>query len=303
MLRHPIKIVSMLVISCCVLTHRAQAQELVQPTGEVEKVKSGFQFTEGPAAADDGSLYFTDIPENSIHQLSADGEIKLFTNQSGHSNGLLVTSDGRLIACQMDGQVVEFNRETGLVARTLASEYQSKRFNAPNDLVIDSAGGIYFTDPLYRAPDPLPQGLQAVYYINPDGEVARVTEGIKAPNGIGLSPDQKRLYVIPSMQAKMLVYEVKELGQLGSVETFCHLRQPSGESETGGDGMAVDRQGNVYITTHLGIQIFASNGVAVGLIEVPEQPANVTFGGKDRKTLYITARTSLYRVAMPIAGL
>ncbi len=109
----------------------------------------------------------------------------------------------------MDGQVVEFNRETGLVARTLASEYQAKRFNAPNDLVIDSEGGIYFTDPLYRAPDPLPQGIQAVYYIKPDGEVSRVTEGIKAPNGIGLSPDQKRLYVIPSMQAKMLVYEVK----------------------------------------------------------------------------------------------
>ncbi len=147
-----------------------QAQELIQPVGKIEKVKGGFQFTEGPAAADDGSLYFTDIPENSIHQLTQDGEIKLFTNQSGHSNGLLVARDGRLLACQMDGQVVEFNRQTGSVARTIASEYQAKRFNAPNDLVMDSEGGIYFTDPLYRAPDPLPQGIQAVYYVKPDGE-------------------------------------------------------------------------------------------------------------------------------------
>ncbi len=130
-----------------------------------------------------------------------------------------------------------------------------------------------------------------------------MTEGIKAPNGIGLSPDQKQLYVIPSMQAKMLKFEVKSPGQLGEMETFCMLRQPTGETETGGDGMAVDIQGNLYITTHLGIQIFASNGVAIGLIEVPEQPANVTFGGKDRKTMYITARTSLYRIEIPIAGL
>ncbi len=191
---------------------RGYGQDLVEPVGAVEKVQGGFQFTEGPAATKDGGLYFSDIPDDAIHFVSPEGKITLFTKPAGHSNGLLITSDDRLLGCQMDGQVVEFDRQTGKVAKTLASQFEGKRFNAPNDLVIDSQGGIYFTDPLYRAPEPLPQGIQAVYYISSNGEVSRVTDAIKAPNGIGLSPDQKRLYVIPSMQSKMLVYEVTAPG-------------------------------------------------------------------------------------------
>ncbi len=142
-----------------------------------------------------------------------------------------------------------------------------------------------------------------MYYIDPSGEVSRVTEDLPAPNGIGLSPDGKRLYVIPSRQAEMLVYDVDGPGQLSNGRTLCRLKQPAGKDDTGGDGMAVDVEGNLYITTNLGVEIFSPQGEHRGLIEFPEQPANVTLGGPDGKTMYATARTGLYRVAMPIAGL
>jgi gluconolactonase len=156
---------------------------------------------------------------------------------------------------------------------------------------------------LFRAPEPLPQGVQAVYYITSAGQVTRVTNHIPAPNGIGLSPDGKRLYVIPSQQAEMLVYDVDAPGELSNGRTLCRLTQPPGKDDTGGDGMAVDVQGNLYITTNLGVEIFSADGKQLGLVEFPEQPANVTFGGPKRTTMYVTARTGLYRVEMPIAGL
>lgn len=279
------------------------AQEMIEPTGPVELVKDGFQFTEGPASDAQGTLYFSDIPANSIHRLSPEGEITLFTDESNHTNGLIFTADGRLLGCQMDGAVVEYDLKTGKVAKVLADSYDGKRFNAPNDLIIDQAGGIYFTDPLFRAPDPLPQRIQTVYYIGKDSAVTRVTEGIAAPNGIALSPDGKQLYVIPSLQSQMLVFDVLAPGKLGEPAIFCTVRQPAGQTSTGGDGMAVDAEGNLYITTHIGVQIFSPAGAAIGLIETPQQPANVAFGGAGRKTLYVTARTGLYKAAMPIAGL
>ncbi len=214
----------------------------------------------------------------------------------------MIAADGRMLVCQMDGQVVSRDVDSGK-STALASQYGGKRFNAPNDLVIDPSGGIYFTDPLFLAPQPLPQGVQAVYYISAAGEVSRVTGNIAAPNGIGLSPDAKRLYVIPSQQAEMLVYDVEGPGSISGGRTFCRLTQPEGKQDTGGDGMTVDVQGNVYITTNLGVEIFSSDGQQRGLVTFPQQPANVTFAGEDRKTMYVTARTALYRVTMPIAGL
>ena len=214
----------------------------------------------------------------------------------------MIASDGRMLVCQMEGQVVAYDRTSGR-STVLADEYQGKRFNAPNDLVIDKVGGIYFTDPLFRAPDPLPQSVQAVYYIANDKSVTRVTDDIAAPNGIALSPDGKQLYVIPSHQDEMLVYDVDGPGELSGGKTFCKVKQPEGKTETGGDGMVVDVEGNLYITTHLGVQIYSPQGKRMGLVKFPEQPANVTFAGPDRKTMYVTARTGLYRVTMPIAGL
>ncbi len=282
------------------LTEPTFAQQEILPAGKVEMV--GFAFTEGPAWDPRGALYFSDIPRTTIHRLDRDQRLTAFTTDSKHTNGIMIAADGRMLACQMDGQVVSYDVDTGK-STVLASEFEGKRFNAPNDLVIDKAGGIYFTDPLFRAPTPLPQGVQAVYYISSSGSVSRVTGDIAAPNGIGLSPDGKSLYVIPSRQAEMLVYNVDAPGKLSGGRTLCRLKQPAGKDNTGGDGMTVDVEGNLYITTNLGVEIFSAEGKHRGLVTFPQQPANVTFGDDDRKTMYVTARTGLYRVAMPIAGL
>lgn len=273
----------------------------ITASGEVSKIQGEFAFTEGPAAAEDGTLYFTDIPNNTIHVLAVGGQVEVFVKPSGHANGLLIAPDGRLLACQMDGQVVAYDRKSKQLT-VLAKQYDGERFNAPNDLVLDADGGLYFTDPLFRAPQPLPQGQQSVYYVAPDGQVTRVSGDLPAPNGIGMSLDGKRLYVIPSQSAKMLVFDVESPGKLSDPQVFCHLRQPADQTNSGGDGMAMDVQGNLYITTNLGIQIFSPAGKPIGLIEIPEHPANVTFGGPQRKTMYVTARHGLYAVPMPIAG-
>ena len=289
-------------LACPTQDTSAQDTE-IKPLGPVEKVAGDFAFTEGPAwDPEHGCLYFTDIPNATIHKLDSSGKLTKFTEDSKHNNGLLVTADGRLLGCQMDGQIVQYDKTTS-AAKVLASQYNSKRFNAPNDLVIDKEGGIYFTDPLFRAPMPLPQEIQAVYYVSQSGEVSRVTEGINAPNGIGLSPDATRLYVCPSKQSEMLVYDVSGPGKLSGPKTFCKVKQPKGKTDTGADGIVLDEKGNVYITTHLGVEIFSPAGKSIGLVEFPEQPANVTLGGPDGKTMYVTARTSLYKVAMPIAVL
>lgn len=280
-----------------------RAAEPIEPIGEVQVVGEGYAFTEGPAwHAETGTLLFSDIPNATIHRVGLDGKITVFTDDSKFNNGILIDAHGRVLGCQMAGQVVQYDLASAKATK-LASEYAGARFNAPNDLVVDQAGGIYFTDPLFRAPQPLPQGGQFVYYIAVDGTVSRVTEDLAAPNGIGLSPDGKQLYVCPSKQSKMLVYQVLGAGKLSSAKKFCDLKQPAGKSETGADGIVLDIQGNVYITTHLGVQIYSPAGEFLGVVSFPQQPANVCFGGEDWQTMYVTARTGVYSVRMPIAGL
>ena len=129
----------------------------ILPVGKVEEVKAGFTFTEGPAWSQDGSLFFTDIPNAKIHQLFEHrNTVGTFTSESGHANGVLVDASGRMLVCQMDGRVVQYDTKTAQY-RILADKYEGKRFNAPNDLIVDKSGGIYFTDPLFRAPQPLPK--------------------------------------------------------------------------------------------------------------------------------------------------
>ncbi len=273
----------------------------IGPVGEVKKLHTNLQFTEGPAADRQGNLYFSDIPANKIYKLDAAGALSTFLEPSNHTNGLMVNGAGKIVACEMDGRIVEIDPATKAV-KALASEFGGKRFNAPNDLVIDRQGGVYFTDPHFRAPTPLPQDKISVYYRNVDGKVARLVDDLKAPNGVILSPDEKQLYVIPTLQKEMMVYTVESPGKLGPGSVFCTLQQPTGKDNTGGDGLTIDSRGNLYITSGLGLQVYSPAGELLGILSFPEQPANCTFGGTGNKTLFVTARTSLYSVEMEVAG-
>lgn len=291
-------------LTLLLLTAPIAAQEKIPgvgPTGQPVKLHTGFAFTEGPAADREGNIYFSDIPNKKIHIVNPKGEISLFTDMSSSSNGLMFNKKGELLACEMEGQVVSWDVKSK--KRTVvAGKFEGNRFNAPNDLVIDKDGGVYFTDPVFKAPKPLPQGKLAVYYVTPSGTVSRLIDDLPNPNGVILSPDEKTLYVIPSGQSDMMAYPIESPGKIGKGRVFCTLKQPEGKTGTGGDGLTIDTKGNLYITSALGLQVFDSAGKMLGIIAVPEQPANVTFGGPDNKTLYITARTSLYTIPTQATG-
>ena len=281
--------------SCC-------AQDLpgIGPVGDAKRLFTGFAFTEGPAADGEGNLYFTDIPNATIHKVDRAGKLFAFTKESRHSNGLMVVG-GRLLACEMDGQLVAHDLKTG-ERSVLIDKHNGQRFNACNDLVIDKTGGIYFTDPRFRAPEPWPQVKEAVYYLSADGKVKRLIDDRIAPNGVILSPDEKTLYVIPSMEETMWAYAVEAPGKIGKGRVLCRTTLAEGKSNSGGDGLAVDTNGNLYITTGLGLQVFSPEGKQLGIIPVPEHPANVTFGGPGNHTLFVTARKSLYAIETKATG-
>lgn len=274
----------------------------IGPAGKIVKLHTGFGFTEGPAVDREGNVFFSDIPNQRIHKIDTQGQLTVLRENSNKANGLMVNAKGEIIACEMNGRVVAISPD-GKEVRVLASEYQGQRLNAPNDLVIDRQGGVYFTDPSFSAPQPLPQGKTSVYYIEPtNNTVVRVVENLPNPNGVILSPDEKMLYVIPTGQADMMVYPVISAGKLGEGRVFCTLQQPQGKQNTGGDGVTVDVKGNLYIASQLGLQVVNPEGKILGIIKLPEQPANVCFGGPDMKTLYVTARTSVYTIPMNVTG-
>jgi gluconolactonase len=275
----------------------------IGPAGKIVKLHTGFKFTEGPAVDHAGNVYFSDIPNQRIHKVDTKGNLSLFREKTNRANGLMVNAKGEIVACEMEGRVVVLSPD-GKERRVLAEKYNGKRFNAPNDLVIDRDGGVYFTDPDFGAPSPPPQDKTAVYYIAPAGQVTRLIDDLNKPNGVILSPDEKTLYVIPTGSADMMAYPVETPGRLGRGRVFCTLQQPPGKRKglPGGDGLTIDTKGNLYITSALGLQVFDPEGKPLGIIAIPEQPANVTFGGPDMRTLYVTARTSLYTVPMEATG-
>jgi gluconolactonase len=273
----------------------------VGPAGPIKKLDGQYAFTEGPAADAGGNVYFSDIPNKTIHKIDPAGKVTVFRPNSNSANGLMVNAKGEVVACEMEGAIVALSPD-GKGRRVVAGEYEGKRFNAPNDLVLDRAGGVYFTDPMFRAPTPLPQGKTCVYYADAAGKVTRLIDDLPNPNGVLLSPDEKTLYVLPSGQKQMMAYPVAAPGKLGKGRVFCELEQAKAGGNGGGDGGTVDAKGNVYITSALGLQVFDPAGKKLGTIRFPEQPSNATFGGKDLKTLYVTARTSVYACPMEVAG-
>lgn len=272
------------------------------PTGPSVKVKTGFIFTEGPAVDRDGNVYFSDVPASQLYKLDvSSGEVRKIRDKTNRGNGLMVNARGEVITCEGDGAVVAFNPENQ-ERKVLAEKYQTKPFNGPNDLVIDRLGGIYFTDPYFGRAANAKQDKQGVYYLSPTGNLARVVEDIPLPNGVVLSPDETRLYVISSAQPRVMMYPVSGPGRLETGRDFCVLQRPRNNQPAAGDGCTVDEAGNLYVASAVGIQVYSPEGKLLGVIRVPESPSNCTFGGKDMKTLYVTARTSLYAFPMNVKG-
>jgi sugar lactone lactonase YvrE len=272
---------------------------------EVRKVADGFKFTEGPALAPDGSIYFSDIPNENIHIFHpASGETTLHRAETGKANGLMFTPAGALLACE-GGERRLTRQEGGSNVTVLTDSFDAKIYNAPNDLDIDGRGGLYFTDPGYgRKPDEMPLGVEGVYYATPDkdrtkpAKVIRIIDDLVRPNGVLVSNDKTTLYVIDNGTGSLWAYPIQPDGTVAKGRQLC-VFDPT--KPTGGDGLTSDQFGNLYIAAG-GIYVIDPEGNHLGTIKVPEGPANCVFGPRGSQTLYITARTSLYAVKLPADG-
>ena len=272
----------------------AQDTSLVADGAKVEKLAGGFRFTEGPAADANGDVFFSDIPNNRIHKWDVKAKkLSTFREESGGSNGLFLDKKGWLLACEGKGRrLVTICPKCKVTV--LADKYEGKKFNSLNDLWITPKGGIYFTDPRYGNREGMEQDGEHVYYMTPDRKkVIRVIDDMVRPNGVIGTPNGRRLYVTDHGGKKTFSYRIGKDGTLSRKKLFC---------EEGSDGMTIDKEGNVYLTSGA-VKVYNKKGELIETIAVPEGPANVCFGGKDNQTLFITARTSLYCVKMRVEGI
>ncbi|TCO08927.1 SMP-30/gluconolactonase/LRE family protein [Natronoflexus pectinivorans] len=275
-----------------------QKTSIIANGATLELVTDTFRFTEGPASDRYGNVYFTDQPNDRILIWTMNGEISTFMNVAGRSNGLYFDNDGNLLACADEkNELWSININTGK-HEILVSDFDGYKLNGPNDLWIDSKGGVYFTDPYYKRDywsDPTQELMQeSVYYLLPDrSAVIVVDDDMVKPNGIIGTPDGKMLYVADIGDDKTYRYDINSNGTLSNRQLFCKL---------GSDGMTIDNQGNVYLTGD-GVTVFNADGEKIEHIKIDEHwTANVTFGGVDHNILFITAMGSVYTLEMNVKG-
>lgn len=261
------------------------------PWGSTERVATGFQFTEGPVWSADGFLLFSDVQGNRIVRWAAPDETATFRQPSGNSNGLVFDSQGRLVACEHSNRRVSRTELDGAIV-TLADRYQGMRLNSPNDVTIKSDGSIYFTDPPYG----ISSGQQELPYngvfriSQPKNELTLLSSDFDRPNGLAFSPDESKLYIADTSRGHIRVFDVQPDGTLQGGAVFVEVSSP--------DGMKVDGKGRLYVASSAGVRVFTPSAETFGTIAVAEQPSNLCLGNADGKSLFVTARTSLYRVRL-----
>jgi gluconolactonase len=304
----------------------ARFHSLIPAETKIEKIADDLLWSEGPIW--DGktkSLFFSDIPRNVIMKWNAEKGVSRFLENSGYtgaapftgrepgSNGLTLDPQGRLTLCQHGDRRVS-RRETDGTMVALATTYDGKKFNSPNDLVFDAQGALYFTDPPYGLPgtftDPAKElPYQGVFRVGQDGKVTLLTKELEAPNGLAFSPDYHTLYVANSRASApiWMAYEVKGDGTLGKGRVFADSRKLYKEGDGVPDGLKVDVHGNVFATGPGGVLIYSPDGTLLGRILTGVPTANVAFG-EDGATLFITAnhrvlrlRTKTRGVPLPVA--
>lgn len=274
------------------LTHAVTEQG-----ARLDLLSDGFKFTEGPAVDQEGNVFFTDQPNDRIMKWSVDGKLTPFLTPCGRANGLYFDARGQLLACADEKNELWSIAPDGKVT-VLIKEYGGKLLNGPNDLWVHPGGAIYFTDPLYKRDywkrGPMEQDGQHVYRLAPDRKnLTRVATDLTQPNGIIGTSDGKTLYVADIGARKTYAYAIQADGTLSDKRLLTAM---------GSDGMTLDAEGNVYLTGR-GVTVFSPEGKQIEQIPVPEGwTANVTFGGKDRRLLFITAMDSVYGIRMRVRG-
>lgn len=297
--------------------HDRAIDDIVPRQAQLEKLADGFLFTEGPVWFPDGYLLFSDPNANTIYRWSDDDGLSVFRVKSGYagvdigeyrqpgSNGLAVDSQGRLTINQHGNRRVVRVEKNGTVT-VLADRFEGKRLNSPNDLVYRSDGSLYFTDPPFGLPnvfdDPRKDLAFSGVYRWADGKVQLVSRNLKGPNGIALSPDERFLYVGNWDEKNKVVmrYAVEADGSLSNATVFFDMTSAPGEDAI--DGVKVDRRGNVYVSGPGGLWIISPSGKHLGTLDGPEHIHNMAWGDADRRTLYLTARTGLYRIRLNVPG-
>ncbi len=274
----------------------AQNRNLTAKNATVEKAGTGYTFTEGPAMAPDGKVYFTDQPNDRIYVWDEKKGVSLWLEGTRRSNGMYFNDEGQLVVCaDLYNQLGYFDRDKEF--HLIYEDYDGKSLNAPNDLWIAPDGGIYFTDPYYhrswweegRGEE---QDVRGVYYLSPERKITRVIDDYKQPNGLIGTPDGKTLYVSDINDKKIWKYDIQTDGTLSNKTYF---------APHGSDGMTIDNRGNVYLTMGK-VWVYSPEGELIEEIDVPESPSNVCFGGKKQNKLFITARTSVYTLNMNVKG-
>jgi gluconolactonase len=280
--------------------------DLIDADAQVEQLGTGCQFTEGPLwNAGEGCLLFSDIPANQMKKWTSESGITNFRVPSGKSNGLTYDKQGRLVACEHANRRVSRTEADGTVV-TIASYYNGKRLNSPNDVIVKSDGSICFSDPPYGLTAEFGElgeqelDFQGVYRLSPDGgTLTLLIDDFDRPNGLCFSPDESILYINDTARMHVRAFDVQPDGAIANGRVFAEEEGEGGAP----DGMKIDQRGNVYVTGPGGIWIFNPSGKHLGVIEVPEGVANLTWGGDGWKTLFITATTSIYRVQCKVTGI
>ncbi|HMA72824.1 MAG TPA: SMP-30/gluconolactonase/LRE family protein [Xanthobacteraceae bacterium] len=266
----------------------------------LELVQEGYVFTEGPVATADGGLYFSDIRVSKTYFLDPGGKISVAREGTNGGNGLALTRDSELLFAEGDGKRITKRNRDGTIT-VLTEGPPGVPLLAPNDLIVDDKGGIYFTDP---GPRPVVPGRPTyVYYLPAGTKTPILIDGtVPRPNGLTLTIDGKTLIVDDTLNPTVFAYDVQPDGSVKNKRPFLQLRDIPAGTESGADGLAIDRDGRLYITTVTGVQVFDAKGEYLGTIKAGRQAANVAFGRPDKQTLYLTAREGLYRVKMLAKG-
>jgi len=273
---------------------------VLAPGAVPELIQEGYVFTEGPVGTADGGLYFSDIRVSKTYFLDPGGKISVAREGTNGANGLALTKDGELLFAEGDAKRITKRNRDGSIA-VLTEGPPGVPLLAPNDLIVDTRGGIYFTDP---GPRPVVPGRPTyVYYLPAGAKTPILIDGtVPRPNGLTLTNDGKTLIVDDTLNPTVFAYDVEPDGSVKNKRPFLQLRDIPAGAESGADGMAIDRDGRLYITTVTGVQVFDAKGQYLGTIKAGRQAANVAFGGPDKQTLYLTAREGLYRVKLLAKG-